>query len=383
MKRFFTCLVLAVFLLATIATSYAAQSNDEKIIKDKIRMLFTERGNLVRETKGNLSEFYVANSELLSHELQRPKKIKEELENRWNTKLVDFKPNINVKDVKINGNTAEVMAYEWTFFDWINGDKIVTSGYGVEHNLKLDKINGEWNVVSDDYDEGPLTMVSSPNSTKKLTDKKLADSKLTDDIERKPRGDITPQWWYYYPYNRDNAAYYANSWVYRYANGGIYESYYNNHLYKNYNSSGGDCCNFVSQSMKYGGAPYVNKGTDNTSSWWYDDKGTYPDYTVDDTSSETWRYVPSHKNFMYSNWATSTTGSNLKKGDIVYYDWPNDGISAWWHVTIVTVAASQNNGVALVNSHNNDYYQVRWNYGGTGTQYLPTSVKDSLPVWFN
>jgi hypothetical protein len=149
------------------------------------------------------------------------------------------------------------------------------------------------------------------------------------------------------------------------------ESYYNP-AYKNFTNpdgSGGDCANFVSQSMYAGSAYYV--GTPGTSSqvtinsyWWYNNKGTSS--TTDDNTTNSWIGASNHRSFVKNGWGTSVASPiNLYKGDVVYYDWEGNG--SWDHVTVVVAYDGSGNG--LVDSHNYDYKHIRAKYGGTTCLY--------------
>lgn len=342
-----------------------------------IKEMFNARGQGILSNQLNIDRFYLKGSELYLHEKSRPKKIKE-LEQRWDTKIINFKPTATLINLDmVANNAAKAIVYEWTFFDWLDKNgKVVTSGFGVFHEMAWEYSNEKWQLLADSYDEGPLTGVTSPdyyasqknNSKSTINKPRLTKSEKLLDI--KPATTYT--------YNRINATSYADNWVWDYANGGYYPQYYNNAYYKNYADLGGDCCNYVSQSMRAGNAPFVNFNNNWSNAWWYNNNGTYPNQTSDDTASGTWYYVPSHRNFVKNikGWGSSTTPSGLRKGDIVYYDWTSNG--SWDHVTIVVLGYEDGYSRPLVNSHTNDYYHVPYNYGGSGCSYDLVHLSDTL-----
>jgi hypothetical protein len=124
-----------------------------------------------------------------------------------------------------------------------------------------------------------------------------------------------------------------------------------NPKYKNYNSKGGDCANFVSQVLYEGG------GFKKTGSWNYGKEG-----------SKAWLNAQAFKNFLLSSQRGSLiaygkygevlkSSYKLMPGDIVAYE--KKGKVA--HVSVVTGADAS--GYALVNCHNTDRYRVPWDLG--------------------
>ncbi len=278
---------------------------------------------------------------------------------------------------------TKVEVYEWTFFDWEHKGSVLTSGFGIYHTMVWSQNSSGWKVVSDDYDERQLLGAPSHDSKAGSIVRPATSVRSNNDASKE--SSIKPLAFAYYPYNRNLAASYADSYVYRYASGGYYPASYNSAYYRNYNNpndpNSGDCANFVSQGVRAGQAPFVNFGVNDSVSWWYNNNGTEPNQTGDDTASATWTYVPSHRSYMLYLWGTQVSASQLQKGDIVYYDWHGDGV--WDHTAIVAVGAADNGGVALVDSHTLDFWQIRWDYGYGDTTYFCVHLSDQLPVYFN
>jgi hypothetical protein len=131
------------------------------------------------------------------------------------------------------------------------------------------------------------------------------------------------------------------------------EDYYflYNKKYKNYNSMGGDCANFVSQALHEGG------GFKKTGGWNYDKDG-----------SRAWMNAQGLKNYLiYSGRGSLIVYGTYDKvlklsykllpGDIIAYEKKGKVV----HVSIVTGADSR--GYSLVNCHNTDRYKVPWDLG--------------------
>lgn len=371
------CLGLTILLPPGLALATSSPAGSNTAIESLVGDLFTMRNRAV--TNGDLSGLsrYYADSNLVAFEVSRAKNFRA-LEDRWSTKIVDAKTSATIKSLNLTGDTAEALVNEWIFFDWTdeNGN-VVTSGMGTNHSMTLRKRGDGWVVTADAYDEGPLTGVTSPSY---IEPPKKSPPPRADAATKSPGSSIGVM---YVPgatpYDRTKAVNYANTYVYNQANGAKYETYYNNMWYKNYNPWGGDCANFVSQSLYAGGHYFVGFGVDSSSNWWYDNKGTAPgeSFTADDVASATWTYVPSQMPYMVPGWGAWTTGSSLVPGDIVYYNWNKDTIdSIFDHVTIVVAKASD--GTPLVNSHNNDYYHLHWDYGYPQTVWKPVHMYDTF-----
>lgn len=135
------------------------------------------------------------------------------------------------------------------------------------------------------------------------------------------------------------------------AAGTALDGYQYNPAYKNYNSLGGDCANFVSQILYEGGK--FRK----TSIWNYDKDG-----------SRAWLKAQGLKDFMLNSGRGSLIayGSynkvlkasySLQPGDLVAYEKKGEVT----HVSLVSGADSR--GYSLVNCHNTDRYRVPWDLG--------------------
>ncbi len=381
-----TALVLAFVLfegIAAPAVSRAASLDraNDAALRSAISAVFSKRERQVMGGDGGLPDYYVPNSPLLSHELSRPSRFRQ-FESRYGP-IVAVRSTPNVRRLSVAANTASSTVYEWTFFDWVYQGRVITTGFGVEHEMTWGLQNGQWVVLKDAYDEGPLTGVRSPDCPpdQKSTAATNASSVSSPVVQSPVTGIVTPQSFISYPYWRKWAAGYADAFVYHQAHGGTtYDQYYNNDHYFNCNSIGGDCTNYVSQAMHEGGyAPFVSFGVDSASAWWYDNRGTEPNLTEDDRWSLTWVRAPAHRTMIQLlGWGYDTQGSSLREGDVVYYAWHGGEVD---HAAIVSISASDNGGLALVDSHNNDYYHAPWDYGYVDTVHYPVAIFDELLVW--
>ncbi|RKR76257.1 amidase domain-containing protein [Frondihabitans australicus] len=98
-----------------------------------------------------------------------------------------------------------------------------------------------------------------------------------------------------------------------------------NPAYLNFDSVGGDCQNFVSQSLLAGGLP-------KSSSWFYDSASSH---------SSSWGYAPAFNDLAPSlgfTRLTSAQESQVQIGDLAYFDWNGNGIPD--HVMMVSAVSA-------------------------------------------
>ena len=129
-------------------------------------------------------------------------------------------------------------------------------------------------------------------------------------------------------YNATNAVNYAHT-------------YWNNYNpnYKNYNSVGGDCCNFVSQCLLAGGLT-----TDNT---WYNGSTAWINCAKQ-------RAYLANQGYQIIN---NAKASDCRVGDVVYY-YCGSSIA---HTAIVTKVSGGN---VYVTAHNKNHRDFEWTLGG-------------------
>ena len=139
-------------------------------------------------------------------------------------------------------------------------------------------------------------------------------------------------------YNSTNAVNYA-------------KKYWNNYNpnYRNFNSVGGDCANFVSQCLKAGGLK-----TD----------GTWNCYSLAWVNCQAQLNYLKSQGYKATDWAKA---SDLQVGDVVYY---YNG-STICHTAICTKVA---NGQAYVTAHNKNHVDYEWTLGGSNIYKLMRSL---------
>jgi len=105
---------------------------------------------------------------------------------------------------------------------------------------------------------------------------------------------------------------------------------------------GGDCTNFTSQCILYGGYTMDYRATGQETEWWYRSIGTDRfDSNLDDWWSCTWSVPDNQFYYLAANHgrainllANVSLARRLSLGDIIYYDWTGEG--RFGHSAIVT-----------------------------------------------
>lgn len=264
-----------------------------------------------------------------------------------------------------------------------NAPTNIASGIGVYHLITLLKQDKSWKILKDSYDEGS-DLTRSPDFVS-------SEESITQTPTSSPSSTVNNSYTndysiLYYPqatYNPDNALWYADFCVdhsspYPPTNY-INKDYYNLN-YINFNAYGGDCANYVSQCLYYGGERMV-KNTSTGDGWYYDNKNTGitstrdPNWRTlywqnDDTYGSSWTYVSSLKSFIlsHSRGYTQSNFSYASKGDIL----DNGG-----HVVIVYSHPSSS--YVLIDGHNNDRYHCPF----SDSSYEAILMYHSYPLVLN
>jgi len=287
--------------------------------------------------------------------------------------------------INILGNIAVTTVNEMASVKYSNSGDQAENSCGVEHEIKLVKTNGKWKIIEDDYDNEMMKlyprgtdwdkMVKEFNVTmkkwrkqdkeleEKLKEKANTDARLktrlsgvselpitTQNLRTPDRSKIS---WYGMQYTDDS--------------GSDSTTYYNK-LFKNYVVSGGDCQNFVSQSIWYGFggqnnstainghySPMLDENNDpDPHDWWADAYGT--------DSNWMWTGVDYFKSFIIDNYNNNKRGvqglvgslNYTMVGDYIYVpghvliivnidDFDNDGLTDFNEIYVSAHTSNKNN----------------------------------------
>ncbi|MBL0386014.1 amidase domain-containing protein [Tumebacillus sp. ITR2] len=353
MKKALLAVLVAGAVLGTAATAgsaSAASLSPADVVKATLvdRSAALQGSNFIAGDALDM-HYNVASSKLKAHEQQRVQGLRKQLQATWPGKIVSIKSTPSIADTTVNGKTATVKAYDEMEIVWIpfnddhtetlvakgpNGE--ITSKFGTWHDVTLSNDGNNWSIQADSYDEGPGLTKSPDYVAPKASP---LDSYQPTSLNQ-PGATSQPYTLYSWTYNHQAAANYADTYWSSYNSG-----------YKNFNSVGGDCANFVSQSLRAGGQP-------DDGSWYYRNNGG-------STADDAWTYAWVNNQGL-RDWARNTSRgiaytdySQLMVGDIVNYDWDWNG--TYDHVTIIVQAGAN----ALIDSHNNDRYHVPYNYGSS------------------
>ncbi|MCM1297949.1 MAG: amidase domain-containing protein [Firmicutes bacterium] len=361
-KRFLA-IVLAV-LIGSAFSVYADGAPCTEVDDDVFNLIldeyFDKRENDFNASKQLMAQGVNCQSQLeaIPNSEMRPYLILK-MEEKLNLTVVSAQTSYSVREIKVEDDIIHLDVYEWTYVDYTGEIGLIdTFGYGVNHEIVLEKDGIDFKLISDTYDEGPLTEMSSSLSQGDFIQlmgteypicnvNSITTSENDFSSERSVSG-----------YDPCKAVEYANKWVYQGAQGGEYYDYYNTSQYAT--NRGADCTNYVSQCMYAGGIKMDS--ISNSSGWWYDKTKLWSNVWF--TADPHFRYF-SNQNVAYSNISVNSGNSSIIPGNPVYHDKNGDG-----NINHATICVGYDvNGVPIVNSHTDDYYHIRWFYGSPTTKY--------------
>jgi hypothetical protein len=148
-----------------------------------------------------------------------------------------------------------------------------------------------------------------------------------------------------------------------------------NPQYPSFANSGGDCTNFVSQAMHAGGLAFRTPPAYSGDAAWYitNSSGRWsyslPWVNANDNHTFLSTTLPGVTQVasVYGVAPGQTVASNAAQGDIVLYDWTNDG--TFDHEAIVTTADGQS-----VDAHTNNRYHAYWTLAQYNSQWATTHI---------
>ncbi|MDP4179226.1 MAG: amidase domain-containing protein [Bacillota bacterium] len=260
-------------------------------------------------------------------------------ESKQGIKFTDIIPSIVIRKIKVNEKNASVnllCSTEYKYYYENQPEIINSSRIGTYHILNLTNKNGFW-VITKEWYKDPFGDSLNLDNIKVDTVKEYILSQSAKDLSSINQ-------------RRINTINYAKQYC-----GAAEEEQYGykyNKKYRDYNSQGGDCANFASQTLFEGGKFKKN------SCWNYDGSG----------ATRSWLNADGFKSYMTNSGRASVIayGSyekvykasyKLLPGDFVAYEKKGD-IN---HISVVSGADSK--GYALVTCHNSDRNNVPWDLG--------------------
>jgi hypothetical protein len=255
-------------------------------------------------------------------------------------------------------------------------------GEGIAHRVALQLVAGGWQVITDDYldtaQPAYLRCADAPAGLTRSVTRRLVDAARARElgsmlcpvtVKAGPQGPAAPQsdalalgrMLTTITFNRAAAVAYADKWTSEADVTGIshYGSRYNP-AYYDYAANGGpgDCTPYASQCISAGGYPFLR-------GWYYEFGNPF-------AASPSWynnNPQRSYLNLRYFDKVASVT--DLKKGDLIYYDWNADG-----YLDHTAVYVGIYDGVRCVDAHTTDHRHHAWKLGGAGAKYHFYSIRD-------
>jgi hypothetical protein len=164
------------------------------------------------------------------------------------------------------------------------------------------------------------------------------------------------------------------------------DTYWQNYnpAWPSFASSGGDCTNFVSQALYAGGIGMRTSPSYSGNAAWYmvkkRNRWSYaaPWVNAQDQSIFMLRYLPGVTQVAsyYGLASGATAADHAQQGDVVLYDWNNDGV--YDHEAIITASDGTNpDGTTnwdLVDAHTNNRYHAYWTLAQYNASWATTRV---------
>lgn len=253
-------------------------------------------------------------------------------------KYSSAKTSVSLDSIQVKGRqaTAEVTETTSLAYEKVKGNEPKTTGFQAHHKLtfKADQA-GDWQLTDvRDTDNGYIAV----NQVAKPTSAATTDT-ADDSAPEATKSAIT------WPASAD--AKNTTSGAYDYKAMVAYATKYwssYNPAYADYNGSGGDCTNFVSQALKAGGWKEVSGSASDYHSWFGNAK----------TQSESFIGVNELSEFALSSKRVTSLANvyQMDIGDVLQMDFDNDGSKD--HSMIVTYRSPQ--GVPYVTYHSTNTY---------------------------
>ncbi|QDX95085.1 hypothetical protein EEL32_02045 [Brevibacillus laterosporus] len=350
-------LFLSVLGLALSPVTSLASSNkqsDENKITSQLQSYFdTELSSIENKDKDSLQDlrnmFDNDNKEvqeIVDYEIERAKFLIDS-HNEDGTKINGFKNKIDIKNIEVKGDTANVTLsltqnIEYSFLkDTFENE--------IDHKVELINQNGEWLIVKDEYMDNLKELFDVGTDFKRLGKETVSLEQTKEEnipqtwaekrakIER--TGEVSmfkipgDRWDGYSASDREDAVYYAKK--YTDSSNTTSTSNYNNSQFKAYGDT--DCQNFVSQAIWYGlgGRDSSTKDYPMRSDWWANKKG--------ETSTWNWTGTKYFYKFITRNdsnddygiqGGASSSPKLIEAGDFIYVP---------GHVMFVTRVDDDNN----------------------------------------
>lgn len=289
---------------------------------DALRSYFDTRARVWLHAKGDgiARNYGSLGIERLVHQAKQKRLTYEKLGKR----LVRVHTQVSIEKLEENRDrtTVDVWATERICFTYQEGGVACIECCQIRHEMTWRREDGAWRIVN-----GRESAMGRDLSS-------VLDVPLDTVPPRFPR---EPEWRSGL-YDRIRAVRYADAW---------WDG--TNPRYPRFSD---DCTNFVSQCLFAGGLPMWGE-PDRAAGWWFQ-FGPKP----------IWSYSWSTAHALYLVLTSAFGGrvvsdpSELKIGDVIFYDWNGEGI--YHHTTIVTDFDAM--GEPLVNAHTIDSYHRPWIY---------------------
>jgi len=314
----------------------AEVSRVKRVVADYFRLRYESRVTLEAPDFSSVCAPHGSDVQsFLSRELP---KIRFELDH-WRTndlRFLAYEFDLEYKEVTLDANRAVVDLVESHAVRFSVSPDTVSSMANLKHTITLRKINGNWFIVDDFYNDMLHRALRESNMTVEQYRAWLQTTPaVPEPSEGSLGGAVEPYSGTWYPYDRSSAVSYANTWA---------ES--RNPDYYNFDPLGGDCTNYASQVLHAGDCVMDDSGS---YQWYY--------YGIDDRAPA-WTGVNELYTYLVNNWYTgpqadSTSVGSMQLGDIIQLDLKTE--PGYEHsLVVVSVGSPPANSNIKINCHTED-----------------------------
>ncbi len=271
--------------------------------------------------------------------------------------LVRLLPRVQVRDLTETENGLSLTIYEWNTEGYSTGasDAVSACAYGYTYTLNLQKDGAAWSLAGITGTEENYESLANEGVI--FTADGISYEEVEDDTAIEEENDDLVGTGlpanYTFTYDADAAIAYADKWVFG-----------KNPDYDYFGGQGGDCANFVSQSLYAGGLPLTDK--------WNAHGRTDEQFRNWVNNSDLHKYLTNNG---FGSYITDPKAEQIDKGDLIFYNWNPKKSGRTQHVTIVV--GKDASGEPLIDSHTTDHYHWPWKYGSSTTVYTAFLMKKS------
>lgn len=316
-------------------TKLELSDSDSLKIKENIKTILDTQYEIMKTWKFKSNQELIGDSKLLEL-IEKTNKFKTQWYKKVNLKALNYNSTLDIENIQKNSNNKYTLNVKYSIDFYLSNSNVKSSSFDEKYIFELEKKGNNYYITKmldlTDMQEEPINSTNQVRSINKLdydaskkienteeydnfiTDKISSIDDISNNIDRyaeeqnKQTTSVPVNTRAAYSGYKANAAVnYALKWAYSF-----------NPKYHNYDKEGGDCTNFVSQCVNWGGIPTAGSAWSSNTTSWINVKAFY-------------NYMRSSG---YTSGGDSSSGSRL--GDVIQLYHKKWVGSDWSHTVIIT-----------------------------------------------